>query len=221
MTWRIRYRLLTTLLSFRQPDRGEDPADPGDCQPCCLLRSDRATRSHRFLSVRLSSSSSVALRYHRCSVEQLLDGHRSTGSETLARNSLVLRHRVKPGSRIADDRVMHTPSYRKLVVSLALATALIVPSAAAAKVRLLSLTAPAHPGAHATLVAAVSPAATCSITVLYKSGSSHAHGLTARRSVAGKVSWTWMVGTNTTPGNWLVYVDCGRAGILRTKLTVR
>jgi hypothetical protein len=66
-----------------------------------------------------------------------------------------------------------------------------------------------------------SPSARCSITVLYKSGSSHAHGLTPQRSVAGKVSWTWMIGTNTTPGNWVVYVDCGAVGVLRTKLTVR
>lgn len=110
---------------------------------------------------------------------------------------------------------------RKYVVIVVAALALVLPSAALAKVHLLSLTAPAHPGGHATLVAAVSPTARCSITVLYKSGSSHAHGLTPRRSVAGKVSWTWMIGTNTTPGSWLVYVDCGAAGIMRTKLVVR
>lgn len=114
-----------------------------------------------------------------------------------------------------------TARHRRLVVLLAFALALVVPATAIAKVRLVSLTAPARPGEHATLVAAVSPAASCSITVLYKSGSSHAHGLTPHRSVAGRVSWTWMVGTNTTPGSWVVYVDCGPAGILRTKLTVR
>lgn len=111
--------------------------------------------------------------------------------------------------------------HHRLIVLLVVAGAFVVPSAAMAKVRLLSLTTPARPGGHATLVAAVSPSASCSITVLYKSGSSHAHGLTPHRSVAGKVSWTWMVGTNTTPGNWVIYVDCGAVGILRTKLTVR
>ena len=112
-------------------------------------------------------------------------------------------------------------SHRRFIALFIVALALVAPATAIAKVRLVSLTAPAHPGEHATLVAAVSPSASCSITVLYKSGSSHAHGLTPHRSVAGRVSWTWMVGTNTTPGSWVVYVDCGAAGILRTKLTVR
>lgn len=110
--------------------------------------------------------------------------------------------------------------HHRLIVSAVAALALILPAAAAAKVRLLSLTNPARPGSHATLVASVSPTASCSITVLYKSGSSHAHGLTPHRSQKGKVSWTWMIGTNTTPGRWPIYVDCGAAGILRANLVV-
>ena len=102
---------------------------------------------------------------------------------------------------------MH-PYARRLVVFFAV-VALAVPTVALAKVRLVSLTAPAHPGQHATLVAAVSRVATCSITVLYTSGSSHAQGLTPRRTRAGRVSWTWFVGTNTTAGRWTIYVDCG------------
>lgn len=111
--------------------------------------------------------------------------------------------------------------HRILVLAALFATVLAVPTVASARVRLLFLTGPAHPGSHATLVASVSPNARCSITVLYKSGSSHAQGLTPRRSQAGKVSWTWFVGTNTTHGHWPVYVDCGGAGILRTTLSVR
>src|SRR4051812_31633396 len=90
--------------------------------------------------------------------------------------------------------------YRRRLVLFVAVVALAVPSVAMAKVRLVSLTTPAFPGEHATLVAAVSRAATCSITVLYKSGSSHAQGLTPRRTRAGRVSWTWFVGTNTTAG---------------------
>jgi micrococcal nuclease len=98
---------------------------------------------------------------------------------------------------------------------------LVAPTAALASVKLVFLSSPNRPGSHATLVAAVSRPATCSITVLYKSGSSHARGLTSRKPSGGKVSWTWMVGTNTTPGRWPIYVDCGSAGILRTNLVVR
>ncbi len=110
---------------------------------------------------------------------------------------------------------------RTSLVTLLAVLALAVPAAASAKVRLVYLSGPNAPGSHATLVVAVTPSATCSIVVLYKSGSSHAQGLTPRRSSNGKVGWTWMVGTNTTPGRWPIYVDCGRAGILRTNLTVR
>lgn len=99
--------------------------------------------------------------------------------------------------------------------------ALSYPALALAKVKVVSLTAPAYPGGHATLVASVSPSATCSITVLYKSGSSHAHGLGSKRTSGGRVSWTWMVGTNTTPGRWKIYVDCGRAGLTSVPFVVR
>ena len=54
--------------------------------------------------------------------------------------------------------------------------ALALPAAASAKVQLVYVTSPINHGARATLVVAVSPAATCSITILYKSGPSHARG---------------------------------------------
>ena len=110
--------------------------------------------------------------------------------------------------------------FRGLVVFSVLAMALAIPAVASAKVRLLSVTSPARPGSYATLTAAVSPAKSCSITVLYKSGSSHAGGLYTKRPTGGKVSWTWMVGTNTTSGRWRIYVDCGAAGILGTSFVV-
>ena len=104
---------------------------------------------------------------------------------------------------------------RFILVALAL-TALGLPASAAASVRLTSVTSPIRAGAHATLTVAVSRSASCSITVHYKSGPSHAQGLYQKRSSAGYVSWTWMVGTNTTPGRWMIDVYCGAAGSLRT-----
>lgn len=109
--------------------------------------------------------------------------------------------------------------FRGLLVA-ALAFALLVPASASARVRLVAVTT-SSPGSYATLVAAVSPAATCNITVHYKSGPSRARGLGSKRSVAGRVSWTWKVGTNTTPGRWPITVSCGAAGTLRTSFVVR
>jgi micrococcal nuclease len=108
---------------------------------------------------------------------------------------------------------------RRLIMPLALTLALVIPAAAnsaASTVRLKSLTSPVSAGSHATIAVSVSRPSSCAIVVLYKSGSSHAHGLTDKRSVGGVVSWTWMVGTNTTPGRWKILVDCGKGGFLST-----
>jgi len=59
----------------------------------------------------------------------------------------------------------------------------------------------------------------CSITILYKSGPSRASGVHPTRAVKGYVSWTWMVGSNTTGGSWPIYVECGSA-IAKTRFTV-
>ena len=110
---------------------------------------------------------------------------------------------------------------RQLVATASAAVVLlVVASPAAARVRLVSLTSPTYPGAYATLTAQVSPTATCSIHVYYKSGPSHAKGLVPLRR-GGRVSWTWKVGTNTTPGRWSIVVSCGRAGTLNTSFVVR
>ena len=110
---------------------------------------------------------------------------------------------------------------RKVLLVLAAAAALAVPASASARVKLVSVTSPASPGSHATLTVAVSPAKSCTIIVMYKSGSSHAQGLYAKRPVNGRVSWTWMVGTNTTAGRWPIFVACGSAGAVQTSFVVR
>jgi hypothetical protein len=115
---------------------------------------------------------------------------------------------------------------KQLLLSVAGIAALVASTAAFAapnattRARLVSVTSPVSPGAHATLVARVVPTRRCTITVYYMSGPSHAQGLYAKRPVNGRVSWTWMVGTNTTAGRWPIQVRCGTAGSFRTSFRV-
>jgi hypothetical protein len=108
-----------------------------------------------------------------------------------------------------------------VAVFACVATLLVAAAPAAASVRLVGVTSPASPGSYATLTARVSPSASCSITVHYMSGPSRAKGLYPKRPSGGRVSWTWKVGTNTTPGRWGITVACGRAGTLNTSFVVR
>jgi hypothetical protein len=101
-----------------------------------------------------------------------------------------------------------------------MSAALVLPAAAQARVKLVRVTT-SSPGDYATLTAAVSPSRRCSIIVYYKSGPSRAQGLYAKTPRAGRVSWTWKVGTNTTSGRWAITVSCGSAGTLRTSFLVR
>ena len=110
---------------------------------------------------------------------------------------------------------------RRWILLLVVVAALAVPSAAPAGVRLVRVTSPVSAGSYATLTVAVTVRATCSINVYYKSGPSHAAGLYPKASVAGRVSWTWKVGTRTTAGRWPINVSCGHAGSLRTSFVVR
>jgi hypothetical protein len=43
-------------------------------------------------------------------------------------------------------------------------------------------------------------------------------GLDAKRGT--RLSWTWKVGTRTTPGRWPIVVGCGAAATLRTSFVV-
>jgi hypothetical protein len=108
---------------------------------------------------------------------------------------------------------------RALLLAL-MVCALAVPAVASARVRVVGVSSPIRHGAYETLTVSVSPSATCSIVVNYKSGPSHAQGLYPKASVSHRVSWTWKVGTNTTPGRWGIVVSCGRAGTLHTSFVV-
>lgn len=77
----------------------------------------------------------------------------------------------------------------------------------------VSVTSPVSPGAYATLKARAPPGAQCSIAVYYKSGHSTAQGLyTKQADMNGDVSWTWKVGTRTTPGSWRIVVTATYEG---------
>jgi hypothetical protein len=91
-------------------------------------------------------------------------------------------------------------------------------TAASTSVRLVRITSPINHGAYASLTVSVAPAQTCSITVYYKSGPSSAQGLYPQRG--SRITWTWKVGTRTTPGRWPIVVSCGKAGTLRTSFVV-
>ena len=87
-------------------------------------------------------------------------------------------------------------------------------------VKLISVTSPVRAGAYATVAVSAPAGATCAIVVTYKSGPSSAAGLYSQRVRSGKVSWTWTVGTRTTPGRWPIDVSCGAAGSLHTSFVV-
>ena len=102
-----------------------------------------------------------------------------------------------------------------MVVASALAAPTVVTTA-----RLVGVTSPARRNAEASVIARVVPTRRCTIAVLYKSGPSHAQGLSPQRPVHGYVVWKWRVGGNTTLGRWPIQVNCGNAGSFRTHFTV-
>lgn len=84
---------------------------------------------------------------------------------------------------------------------------------AAFGLEVVSVTSPVRPGANATLKARSVPGAECTVTVYYKSGASTAQGLVPKKADGnGDVSWTWPVGTKTTPGTWRIVVTASYGG---------
>src|SRR2546422_38286 len=77
------------------------------------------------------------------------------------------------------------------------------------EVKLVSLTSPVSPGNAATITVSTTPGANCLIAVFYMSGPSKAQGLFPQSAdTKGRVSWTWLVGSNTTPGTWPINITC-------------
>ncbi len=79
--------------------------------------------------------------------------------------------------------------------------------------QIVSVTSPVDQGVDATLQARTAPGAQCTITVVYKSGASGAKGLDPKTADAtGNASWTWRVGTTTTPGSYAITVTASLGG---------
>jgi len=91
-----------------------------------------------------------------------------------------------------------------------------VPPSAPLTVAIVSLP-PAGQGSIATATVHTAAHANCTIEVEYKSGPSTAAGLYPKTaSASGAVSWNWVVGTRTTPGDWPVTVTCTRGGAVES-----
>ncbi len=92
-------------------------------------------------------------------------------------------------------------------------------------VALVSLTSPVSPGNVASITVKTAPSAERAIVVTYKSGPSRAQGLDPKTANHdGIVSWAWIVGTQTTPGEWPVTVTCStgsRQSTLETSFVVQ
>lgn len=77
----------------------------------------------------------------------------------------------------------------------------------------ISLTSPIAAGKTASLTIQTLPGANCSISVYYKSGPSQAAGLGPQISdFSGKATWSWRVGSATTPGTWRISVQSSLNG---------
>ena len=77
------------------------------------------------------------------------------------------------------------------------------------EVKLVSLSSPVSPGNPASITIKTVASARCQITVQYLSGPSKAKGLIPQTADSeGQVTWTWLVGSRTTPGTWPIIVTC-------------
>ena len=76
-------------------------------------------------------------------------------------------------------------------------------------------------GAQASITINTAPNIRCTITVYYKSGALEAQGLEPKNSDGnGNCTWSWKVGTRTTPGNWRIVLTADGVGQTETTFTV-
>ena len=139
------------------------------------------------------------------------------GQTGVAPNGIEL-HPVLAVSRIAEDTPSASnataPPVAPVPINDPTPVVTVTPSAQTLSLVIVSVTSPAHPGGTATLKASTASGASCTITVRYYSGPSRAAGLVDKvADGGGNVSWTWNVGTRTTPGEWPIYVSCTLGGV--------
>jgi len=88
-------------------------------------------------------------------------------------------------------------------------------------IEVTSLTSPINRGAQASITIKTAANVLCTITVHYKSGPSKAQGLEPKYSDEnGNCTWSWKVGTRTTPGNWRIVITAEGVGQTETYFTV-
>ena len=84
-----------------------------------------------------------------------------------------------------------------------------------------SVTSPVNPRSNATVGVTTGAGASCTITVTYNSGASTAAGLGPKSADShGAVSWTWKVGSRTSPGTYAISVVCEPGASAQTQFTV-
>jgi hypothetical protein len=87
-------------------------------------------------------------------------------------------------------------------------------------VKFLEVRSPVPHGGQGLVTIQTKPGTTCGITIVYKTGLSRAAGLGLQTADSrGYVTWTWKVGTRTTPGTWPIIVECGTEQITRVHTT--
>lgn len=88
-------------------------------------------------------------------------------------------------------------------------------------INIVSLTSPINRGSQASITINTAPNVSCNITVYYKSGASEAQGLEPKNSDgSGNCTWSWKVGTRTTPGNWRIVIKADGVEQAETTFTV-
>ena len=88
-------------------------------------------------------------------------------------------------------------------------------------INVVSLTSPISRGSQASITINTAPNVLCTIAVYYKSGPSTAQGLDPKNSDGnGNCTWSWKVGTRTTPGNWKIVITADGVGQTETTFTV-
>jgi len=88
-------------------------------------------------------------------------------------------------------------------------------------INVLSLTSPISRGSQASITINTAPNVLCTIAVYYKSGKSEAQGLEPKNSDGnGNCTWSWKVGSRTTPGDWKIVITAEGVGQIETYFTV-
>jgi len=136
------------------------------------------------------------------------NGASSSNTTNYTSNAAITQHSPAPDVALSSSPSQETSASQKPTPSPSPS-----PQATVAQAFVTFLNTPsAHRGANATALVKTTPNTSCTIEVDYKSGPSTAQGLGPKTSSAtGAVSWTWVVGTRTTTGDWPVVVTCGAA----------